>query len=140
MIRKLFSLTLRLWSGLILLIVGLIVVIDNFWREIILLFFILHLLQRHSDKLFQLLYFVIDFEISQIFLIRCCFNFLNFLLDSCQLLLFDLFQFLLLLFFCFLLIWIAHSALFLFGLMCIVFAFDFLHLLHQLVLRGWCLF
>lgn len=140
MVRKLFSLTLRLWSALILLIVGLIVVIYNFRREIILLFFILHLLQRHSHKLFQLLYFVIDFEISQIFLIRCCFNFLNFLLDSSQLLLFNLFHFLLLLFFCFLLIWIAHSALFMFWLVCVVLMLDFLHFLHQLVLRGWCLF
>lgn len=140
MVRELLSLMLRWWSVLILLIVGLIVVIDNFWREIILLFFILHLLQRNSDKLFQLLYFVIDFDISQIFLISRCFYLLYFLLDSCQLLLFDLFQFLLLLFFCFLLIWITHSTLFLFGLVCIVFMLDFLHLLHQLVLRGWGLF
>ena len=140
MVRKLFSLTLRWWSALILLILRLIVVINNFWSEIILLFFILHLLQRHSHKLFQLLYFVIDFDISQIFLISRCFYLLYFLLYSSQLLLFDLFQFLLLLFFCFLLIWIAHSALFMFGLVCIVFMLDFLHLLHQLILRGWCLF
>ena len=140
MVRELLSLILRWWSALILLILGLIVVIDNFRREIILLFFILHLLQRNSDKLFQLLYFVIDFDISQIFLISCCFYLLYFLFYSSQLLLFDLFQFLLLLFFCFLLIWIAHSTLFLFGLVCIVFMLDFLHLLHQLVLWSWCLF
>lgn len=139
MVRKLFSLILQRWSGLILLSLRLIVVINNFRSEIILLFLVLHLLQRHSHELFQLFYFLIDFNVSQIFLICCRFYLLYFLFNSCQLLLFELLNFLFLFLFHFLFVWVAHSALFLFWLMCVVLMLYFLHFLHQLVLGSWCL-
>lgn len=139
MIREIFFLILRERSALILLSLRLIVVINNFRSEIILLFLVLHLLQRHSHELFQLFYFLIDFNVSQIFLICCRFYFLYLLFNSCQLLLFQFFNFLFLFLFHFLFVWVAHAALFLFWLMRIVLMLYFLHFLHQLVLWGWCL-
>lgn len=108
-------------------------VVDDFGCEVGVLVFV-NLLECESDKLFELLDFLIDFDVCEIFLIGGIFDLMNLVFDLCQLLFLSLFYFFFLFFLhlVFLLFRIVAPAVF--QLVRSVVMFDFLHFFHQLIL------